>query len=59
MATTSEPLEFWVNGRKIVDPNPDPEETLGFYLRSKRAWACLSGRWSPSPFFSPVQSFFV
>ncbi|KAJ3342912.1 hypothetical protein HDU93_000571 [Gonapodya sp. JEL0774] len=35
MATTSKPLDFWVNGKHIIDPNPDPEETLLSYVRNK------------------------
>lgn len=31
----SQPLEFYVNGKKVVDDSPDPECTLLMYLREK------------------------
>uniref|UniRef100_A0A1I8JBK2 Xanthine dehydrogenase n=1 Tax=Macrostomum lignano TaxID=282301 RepID=A0A1I8JBK2_9PLAT len=35
MAAASSTLVFYVNQNKIVEPNPDPEETLISYLRRK------------------------
>lgn len=34
------PLVFFVNGKKVIDPEPDPGVTLLFYLRKK---LCLTG----------------
>ncbi|KXS19430.1 xanthine dehydrogenase [Gonapodya prolifera JEL478] len=31
----AKPLDFWINGKHVVDPNPDPEETLLSYIRTK------------------------
>ncbi|KAK2140392.1 hypothetical protein LSH36_1368g00050 [Paralvinella palmiformis] len=36
-------LIFYVNGQKIVEENPDPEETLLKYLRRKHAVVLLTG----------------
>jgi xanthine dehydrogenase iron-sulfur cluster and FAD-binding subunit A len=30
-------LLFFLNGKKVVEPNPDPDQTLLQYLRSSRA----------------------
>ena len=35
MDETSSTLIFFVNGRKVVDNNPDPSQTLLTYLRTK------------------------
>uniref|UniRef100_A0A336MDC5 Xanthine dehydrogenase n=1 Tax=Culicoides sonorensis TaxID=179676 RepID=A0A336MDC5_CULSO len=32
---TGQPLVFYVNGKKVVDPTPDPEQILLSYLREK------------------------
>ena len=34
-ASTSSTLVFFVNGRRIVEPSPDPGQTLLTYLRNK------------------------